>query len=51
MAWPDDGAVPSTHHNVVAVFEAVGARAVTDALFALFELLQKAKVTWDCTQR
>jgi hypothetical protein len=48
MAWADDGAVPVAHHIVVAVLEAVGARAVADALLALLELLEQAEIARDC---
>jgi hypothetical protein len=48
VAWADDGAVPGAHHDVVRVLEAVGAGAVADAFFALFELFEEAEVARDC---
>ena len=48
MARTDDGAVPVAHHDIVAIFETVRARAVSDSFFALFELLEQAKVSRDC---
>lgn len=48
VARADDGAVPLFHRHFVAVVEAVRARAVADALFALFELLEQAERARDC---
>ena len=48
MAGADDGAVPLAHEDVVAVLEAVGARAVADALLALLELFEQAEIAWYC---
>lgn len=45
----DDGGVPVGHEGVCSIVESVGAGAVTEALFALFELLEEAEVSrdWD----
>lgn len=51
MAGSNNSAIPPTHHDVVAVFEAVRARAIADALFALFELFKQAEVTRDCERQ
>jgi hypothetical protein len=40
VPWPDDGAVPVAHHDIVPVFEAVGARAVADPFLAFLEFLE-----------
>ena len=47
MTGTDDGAVPVAHHDIVAIFETVRARAVSDSFFALFKLLEQAKVSRD----
>lgn len=44
MAWTDDSPRPIGHHQVIAVLETVRARSITDPLFALFELFQKAEI-------
>ena len=48
MARSDDSAVPVAHHDIVAVLEAVRARAIADTLLALLELLEQAEVPGDC---
>lgn len=48
MAGSDDSAVPVAHHDIVAVLEAIRARAIADALLALLELLEQAEVPGDC---
>jgi len=40
----DYGAVPVAHQDIIAIFEAVRARAVADALLALLELLEKTEI-------
>lgn len=40
MTRANDGTVPVAHHDIVAIFQAIGTRAVTDALLALLEFLQ-----------
>jgi hypothetical protein len=50
MTRSNDGAIPVAHRHVIAVFEAIGARAVADPLFALFELFKQAEVAWNCDQ-
>lgn len=42
-----DGAVPVAHEQIRTVFKAIAAGLGTETLFALFELLQKAKVARD----
>ena len=46
MSWPDDRAVPLAHHHVIAVLEAIRARAIANALLALLELLQQSEIAW-----
>jgi hypothetical protein len=48
MTWTDDSAVPVTHHDIVAILQAVRTGAITDAFLALLELLEKTKVTGNC---
>jgi hypothetical protein len=48
VSWTDDGTVPVGHEDIVAVLEAIGARSIADALLAFFELLEQAKVAWNC---
>lgn len=47
MAGTNNSAIPSTHHNIIAVFKAIRARTIADTLFALFELFKQAEVAWD----
>lgn len=44
MTRTDDSAVPIAHHDIVAVFETIGARAIANALLALLELFQQTKI-------
>jgi len=37
VAWTNDGAVPVGHEDIIAILEAIRARSIADALFALFE--------------
>lgn len=37
VAWPDDGAVPAGHEDIVAILEAIRARSIADAFLAFFE--------------
>ena len=48
MTWAYDRAVPVSEQDVVAVFETVRARAVTDALLAFLQLFEQSEVTWHC---
>ena len=50
MPWADDCAIPVAHHDIVAILEAVRARAVADALLALLELLEQPEIAWYCSR-
>ena len=50
MSWADDCAIPVAHHDIVAILEAVRARAVADALLALLELLEQPEIAWYCSR-
>jgi len=45
MSRADDCPVPVAHHDIVRIVEAVRTRAVSDALLALLELLEKPEVS------
>lgn len=47
MSWTNNSAVPVAHHDIVRVLETVRARAVSDTLLALLELLEQAEVARD----
>jgi hypothetical protein len=50
MSWTDDGAIPVGHHDIVAIFQAVRARTIADALFALFEFFEELEVARYCQE-
>jgi hypothetical protein len=39
VAWPDDGAVPAGHEDIIAILEAIRARSIADAFLAFLEFL------------
>ena len=48
VSWPNDSTVPVRHHIVVAILQAVRARAITDTLLALLKLLEEAEIARYC---
>ena len=47
MSWTNDRAVPMAHHDIVSILETIRARAVSNTLLALLELLEQTEVTRD----
>lgn len=48
MSWTDDGAVPVAHHDIVAIFQTIRTRPVSDSLFTLFQLFEQLEISWNC---
>ena len=45
MPRANDGPIPVTHHDIVAIFQTVRARAIAYTFLAFLELLKKTEIS------
>ena len=45
MARANDGSIPIAHHDILAILQAIRARAIADTFLALLEFFKEAEIS------
>lgn len=48
VSWPNDGAVPLSHRDIVTVLQTIGARSIADTLLAFLKFLEEPEIARNC---
>jgi hypothetical protein len=51
MSRANDCPIPVAHHDIVTIFQTVRARSIADAFLAFLELLKKAEISGNWTDK